>query len=137
MRRRSFVSVATLVMLAGCTGYQSWELIASGTIEEADGVYHFTGEVGLTGNSGGVTVDGVRVVFLDANGSTLETVRIGMLGDDRQEANVSVDLDRPPKYILVRVSSIDAPENSEYGITGLERRDDGRYYPYSEYDPIV
>ena len=126
------VLLAACVLLAGCTASQSWSLGASGNVESIDDAYRFTGEVSLGGKIGEVTAEGVRIVFLDANESTLKTVKIGTLGEESRVANLSVVLDQPPKYVLVKVERVDAPENSEYGITGLEHRDDGRYYPYSE-----
>lgn len=135
MRRKIAIVVVLLVLVSGCTASQTWQLGANGSVEQVDEGNRFTGEVALSGKTGQVQVEGIRVIFLAADNTTLETVQVGTLGDDRNSVDIDVVFDRIPERVLVKVERIDAPSESDYGITGLERGDDGNYFPDSEYDP--
>lgn len=135
--KRVLAVVLLCGVLAGCTASQSWQLGVSGSTEQVNSEYRFTGDVSLSGNTGGVNVEGVQVVFLDSNETQIARLDVGSLGEDRRVSHIDITLDTVPEYVLVRVVRISAPNNSQRGITGAKRGADGLYYTYSDYDPVV
>lgn len=126
-----------LLLTAGCTGEENiWRLDMSGHDEEVGNEYRFTGDVGLGGHYDDVSVEGVRVKILDAQNETLETVFVGTLNVSRSMVEINVTVERRPKYVLVLVTHIAAPDkkNAE-PIAGLKRVENGDYDRYQEYSP--
>lgn len=90
-----------------------------------DGTFVFRGQVTISGN-GYPEAKGVRVVFLDENNETLESVPVGTMATRGQRrANVTANLSRPPERIVVTAESIETPDDADWWITGLKRHGDG------------
>lgn len=105
--------------------------------EKVENGYRFIGDVGLGGHYSGVSVEGVRVKILDAQNETLETIFVGRLNVSRSTVEINVTVERRPKYVLVLMGEVVAPEreNKNPGISGLKRVESGDYYSYTAYNP--
>lgn len=139
------VLLALLIIVSGCLqtpttdeGNQ-WSLSTVGHDEEIQDGYRFTGEVALGGYYSGVSVTGVQVELLDKKNETLKTVFVGTLNASRSPVDINVTVERWPKYVLVFVSDIVAPqrENEKPGISGLKRVENSDYYSYTNYNPYA
>lgn len=134
--RRTFglLAVCVLVMLSGCgMSEQVWSLSVRGTGDSVNDGFRFDGTVDLGGKAGGVTIHDVRVVFVAANGTTIETVAIGRLNSSHRVENVSVTLETAPRRIRVVAGHIESPDDARYSFSGVKRTgpDDG-YTPYTQ-----
>lgn len=128
------IAVCVLVVLSGCgMTEQVWSLNVRGSGEPVDDGFVFNGTVYLGGNSGEVVVHDVRVVFVTANGTPVETVRIGRLNSSYRMKNVTVTLDAPPRRVRVVAGEVESPSDARYSFSGVRRTgpDDG-YSPYTQ-----
>lgn len=132
------ILVIFLLLTAGCTGEENiWRLVMSGHDEEIDNEYRFTGDVGLGGHYEDVSVEGVRIKLLDAQNETLETVFVGTLNVSRSTVEINVTVERRPKYVLVMVGQINAPDDKTgEPISGLKRVENSDYNRYQKYSPF-
>jgi len=137
--RYLILGLILLVTLSGChQPAPQWNLSAVGQTVEEDGGVRFVGSVQLGGMADNTTVSGIRVEFRDANRTLLQTVQIGQLGDERSRVELNETFDQPPEFVLIKVESVDTPENYEWSISGLRRAEEGEYSPgYTDYDPII
>lgn len=139
------VLLALLMIVSGCLQIPTtdegnqWSLSMGGHDEEIQDGYRFTGEVALGGYYSGVSVTGVQVELLDKKNETLKTVFVGTLNASRSPVDINVTVERRPKYVLVFVSDIVAPqrENEKPGISGLRRVENSDYYSYTNYNPYA
>lgn len=140
------VFIVVLVATAGCSyvepGFSQdpvWSLSASGHTEHVNGTYEFVGNVSLGGQYNGVEVSGITVTFVGPNGDHLKTTRVGTFDGSNGTARIDESFDRAPEYVLVRIESVDDAHSDrrDPSIVGLERHDDGTYYPYTDYDPYA
>lgn len=144
LHKNAAVLLALLIITSGCLipipdGGNQWSLSMGGHDEEIQDGYRFTGDVALGGYYSGVSVNGVQIVLLDKKNETLETVFVGALNESRSPVEINVTVERRPKYVLVFVGDIVAPqrENEKPGISGLKRVENGDYYSYTDYDPYA
>jgi len=137
--------IALLLVSTGCLAIpvpdeaNQWSLSMAGHDEKTGDGYRFTGEVALGGHYSGVSVNEVQVVLLDKENKTLETVSVGTLNESRSPVQINVTVERRPKYVLVFVGNIVAPqrENEKPEISGLKRVENDDYYSYANYDPYA
>jgi len=120
-----------LVAYGECGGFPggaSWEMgvDVKETMTTEDGTFVFQGQVTISG-TGNPEAEGVRVVFLDENNKTLESVPVGTMATHGQRrANVTANLSRPPERIVVTAESIKNPnDDADWVIIGLKRQGDG------------
>lgn len=139
------VVLVLIALTAGCAypsiidEDQGWSLSGVGSDERRNGTFVFNGEVYLGGHYEGVEVGGVWVHFVDGDNRTIKKVPLDELNVSQAEANVTVDLDREPKYVLVFVESVTIDNESAsrpQDIIGLKRTQD-YYSPYLDYDPYL
>lgn len=139
------VVLIVIAVTAGCAHpsivdeEQGWSLSAAGSDERRNGTFVFNGEVYLGGHYEGVAVGGVWVHFVDGDNQIIKKVPLGELNVSQAEANVTVKLDKEPKYVLVLVESVTIENESAprpQDIIGLKRTQD-YYSPYSDYDPYL
>ena len=126
---------------AGCTDTNPpWYLKVSGDLSEANNQYQFEGQVVLEGSPTDVTLNGVKVTYLDANQSRITEVALGEVTVSDYKINVSSNLQREPKYILLKVDEIENPTGSDYEIEGaVVQTENGEYIlkiNYAKYDPV-
>ena len=136
--RYLILGLVLLIALSGChQPPPGWSLKASGhTVEEGEAV-RFLGNVRIDGMADNTTVSGISVEFRDANRTLLKTVQIGQFGDERFRVELNETFDQPPEFVLVKVESVDTPEDYDWDIRGLRRSETGDYPGYTEYDPFV
>lgn len=136
--RSLVLGLVLLIALSGChQPPPGWSMKASGhTVEEGDEV-RFLGNVRLDGMHPNTTVSGIRVEFRDENDSLLRTVEIGTFRPGRDRAELNETFDQPPESVLIKVESVNTPENYEWDIRGLQRSDTGDYPSYTDYDPFI
>lgn len=129
------VGVGLLVLLSGClqgvpgiSGQTYWDLEIAGEVAQEGQMNEFNGEVGLGGNFGPVTVESVRLEFVDSNNETMRVLTIGTLNASRPVVPFTVKLNRPPQYVLLTYDSVDSPDNMDYSISrGLVQTASGEY----------
>lgn len=125
------VAVVVLVLAGGgllyagasCSTTMYWglEVGAYDTEVAENGSFIFRGAVAKSGSTGEPQIENATVVFLDANGTQLGSVPVGDFGVDAQRArNVTVTLPERPVRIEVRAERIDAHEDTDWAVVGLE-----------------
>lgn len=137
------LGIVVILSLSGCTDAclftvceePGWSMSIAGHDKQKDKSYRFSGEVRLGGQFNDLEMNGVRVEFCDSSTNHLDTIHIGSMNATKATENVTATFDHPPKYVLVKVGSInDRTKDRDRSILGLERADDGEYYPFGEYD---
>ena len=88
-----------------------WSLKASGHTEEEGEEIRVLGNVRIDGTPDDTTVSGISVEFRDANRTLLRTVQIGQPWDERFRGELNTTFNQPPEFVLVKVESVDTPED--------------------------
>lgn len=100
MNWRIFVTFLLLVSISGCfldpSGAPHMSYVGELEVTE-DGGFVMDGEVGFTTSAPG-SFDDVRLCFYDDSGVVFHEVELGSMPPER---NISVALDRAPKYIVL------------------------------------
>lgn len=125
------IAVCAMVMLSGCAMHDKvWSLSMHGNVDTVEGDPVFDGMVQLGGNTGHTTVYDVRVVFVAADNTTIKSVPVGQLNTTDRIENLTVSLDRRPRYIRIVIGRIDAPEDADHDVSGLRLTENGEYRPF-------
>lgn len=131
MNRLTFTFVLfILAVSAGCFGtptdlQPSLDVgIVNVTETNQDGTISFSGEVvGLDVYEGRFRIENLRVVFLDASNTTLETVRVGTIRSSRFREPLVATLDQPPERVLLQADSVTT--DARLDVHGLARNETG------------
>ena len=127
------IAVCAMIMLSGCpTHDQAWNLSMHGSVDTVDDQVVFDGRVELGGMYGGVEVDDVRVVFVAADNTTINSVPVDQFNTTDRIENLTVSLDQKPQYIRVVAGRIESPEEARYHFGGLMLTENGEYRPYDQ-----
>ena len=119
------VCLCVLVGLAGCdtTDQPARAVVGQDNVSVEGEQVRLTGEVRLTGGTHNVTLHQVRLRFVAANGTTMQTIPIGTMTArgfrfTRVEYNATVA--EPPEELRLQVGTVDKPPNAGLIVQGRQ-----------------
>ena len=115
----ALVCLCVLVGLAGCdtTDQPARAVVGQDNVSVDGEQVRLTGEVRLTGGTHNVILHQVRLRFVAANGTTIETIPIGTMsapagwGFLRVEYNTTVA--EPPEELRLQIGTVDKPPDAD------------------------
>jgi len=124
----ALVCLCILVGLAGCdtTDQPARAVVGQDNVSVEGEQIRLTGEVRLTGGTYNVTLHQVRLRFVAANGTTIQTVPIGTMTArgfrfTRVEYNTTVA--EPPEELRLQVGTVDKSPNADLIVQGRQLLD--------------
>lgn len=115
-------------LFAGCSGPAeegSWSLsIYVESLDKTANQFEFKGNIVLEGNAAGVSIDRVKVVYLDKEEIVLTEATLASMSIDTPEKKVTTNLTERPHYIRLKIKSIDGRDPT---FVGWRKWSEGEY----------
>jgi len=119
----ALVCLCVLVGLAGCdtTDQPARAVVGQDNVSVEGGQVHLDGNVTLSGGTHNVTLHQVRLRFVAANGTTMQTIPLGTMTAHgfrftRVQYNTSVP--EPPEELRLQIGTVDKPPNADFIVYG-------------------
>jgi len=137
MNNSKLLALVCLCILIGLAGCDTTDQPAQVTVHvddrsvEGEQVY-LDGNVTLTGGTHNVTLHQVRLQFVAANGTTMQTIPIGTMtarGSRFTRVEYNTTVAEPPEELRLQIGTVDKPPDAELIVNGrrLENADELYY----------